>query len=125
LALQSQFDKALLDVSKLLKLHPGNTELLLHQCIIFEYKGEDKDLFLPCYADAVQKMRLAHSQNILKDDADYVQAVILAELPEAEEVRRNFLKDRDDLFSVSQRKIINEFDRNKLLEFSQNFKKNP
>jgi hypothetical protein len=32
------------------------------------------------------------------------------------EVKRNFLKDRDDLLSVTERKNINDFDRDKFRE---------
>jgi tetratricopeptide (TPR) repeat protein len=124
LAGKLKFNDALSDIEKILKLDSGDMRALLDRCIIQEYIGGNKDQILQCYVGAVKKMRISHTQNILKDDIYYVLAVILAELPESEEVKKNFLKSCDGLISVTQREHINNFDRNKLMKFYQLLKEN-
>jgi tetratricopeptide (TPR) repeat protein len=113
---QLKLTNALSDIETLLKLNPYDTKSLLSQCLIYEYMGKSKEYLLQCYIDVVHKVKLNHSPDILKDDMDYVFAVILAELPDAEEVKRDFLKDYDDHFSIMLRKHINDFSRSKLIE---------
>lgn len=83
---------ALEDYEHVLALTPDDTNVMLHRCMLFESMGRDANFLKSCYSKVVEKMRQKYSAVMLVDDQDYVFAVMLAELPEAEAVKQSYIE---------------------------------
>ena len=119
-------ETALEDFEHLLVLKPDDKKIMLKRCMLFEAMEQNMEVLKPCYEDVVKKMRQKYPAALLARDQDYVLAVILAELPEAEAVKRNYIEqipsqynwehtpfDKNDIKQLikQEQDVIRNFDR--------------
>jgi len=113
------------DNEYLLKIDPLNEDYLMVRCILSESIAPEntKDFHLACYKNLSEIIKAKNKGKPLletEDAASYVAAVSMAELPEAEEIRRQYLKfldtsGKDQFYIDFERNIFLHFDRKKLL----------
>ena len=84
------------DVETLLELEPDNTGFMTYKCVLKENTGAETAEYLSCYRQIVEHMRKHHPEAYLEQDADYITALLLAKLPEAEGARQRFLNSLGD-----------------------------
>jgi len=122
---KGMYREELEEVEHILKLDPLNEGFLLAKCILKESidAEKNKDSHLLCYKNLSDVIKSRNNGDPLIETRDYsyVLAVSMAELPEAEEIRRrhiHFLDTLDKgepLLMVGQRDIFLHFDRKKFL----------
>jgi len=126
---QGQGEAALLDMETILASQPDDLGTLFDRCRLQEAMGRDREVFIPCYVNVVEKIKQRLSGMPLEQDDLYVYAVILADLPEVELVKQRYLvglesrqlwQDLDEDFRkdiiAGEKKRLREFDRNTLKE---------
>ena len=93
-------EDALVDLEYILAMTPDDTEIMFMRCLTFEAMGRGSDVFRPCYIGVVAKKRQTLYASALAQDWDYVMAVMLAELPEAETIKQQDLEQLPSIYSV-------------------------
>lgn len=115
---QARGEEALSDFDRLLELQPNNQEALLNRCLLLESMGKESAVTIPCYSAVVEKIKDTLPQESLKRNEYYTLAAMLAEMPEAATIKREFLENLDegnDIDSMTRDYIVN-FDKRRLKE---------
>jgi len=115
---------ALEDDEYLLKIDPLNEGFLMGRCVLNESidPENNKDSHLACYKNLSEIIKSPKKGKPLFETRDdsYIVAVSMAELPEAEGIRHQYLKlletsDEDRFYVEAEQNIFLHFDRKKFL----------
>jgi len=122
---KKMYREELEEVEHILRIGPLNDFFLLERCILSESldAGKNKDSHLLCFKNVSEIMKSKNDGEPLIETKNYlyVLAVSMAELPEAEEIRRQHIQfldtldKKEPLFMVGQRDIFLHFDRKKFI----------
>jgi tetratricopeptide (TPR) repeat protein len=106
---QKNFEAGLVELEHAVNIRPEDIGLRWFQCAVQESFKLDKNIYLSCYRKLVEIMRITIPAENLLDNESYPCAVLLAELPEAEKIKQQYLKKLTNDDPMRQ-KLLN-FDR--------------
>jgi len=121
---RKMYRAALEDVEYLLKIDPLNQDYLMERCTLNESIDQEnnKASHRACYKNVSELIKSKRKGEPLFDTMDwtYVLAVSMAEMPEAGEIRRQYLKlldssDAEPHFVKTMRDMFLHFDRKNFL----------
>jgi tetratricopeptide (TPR) repeat protein len=130
---KEMYKETLEEMNRVLSIDPFDEEFLLFRCIINEgldYQNSNKDAHLLCFknvSEIIKENAIRENKKIIEiRGSAYVIAVSMAELPEAEEVRRQYLMFLDKLIAEESHvedefyTMIKSFERDIIVNFDRN-----
>jgi hypothetical protein len=110
--LYSDFNSAREDINFLIKHDGSDVESMMKLCVINEAETGKSEKNAVCYENIVNMYKKQIVDRIRKEDGNYVYALLMAEMPEAEAVREQYLKGLgNSMADEEERKSLQNFVR--------------
>jgi hypothetical protein len=112
----SDFSTAKDDIEVIIRHIPDDIEAHMQHCIIKEVQSKGVDSIFPCYAEVVAMYREKIKKGIAQKGRDYVYALLMADMPEAQAEKEQYLAELGHSpFDEEERKLFTSFDRAKAI----------